>query len=199
MRFAGPVLGALQVGRARDWYRYRYAKLRSSGTIEAAELPYIDPPFRLRMSPSSRLHMGRGVSFRPGFSADLEQSGVLEIGDGTSFNVDCWIGVTTRISIGPHCLIGPMVTMTDGNHSFDQTDAPIWGQGLETREINIGADVWIGAKATIINSIGAGAVIGANSVVTKPIPAYAVAVGAPARVIRMRGERHDDVSVLDEA
>jgi len=188
VRVAGPVLGALRVGRFRDWYRFRYVKLRASGRIEAESIPALDLPFRLRMSPGSKLRLGRGVSFRPGFSADLEQSGQLEVGDGTAFNVGCWIGVTTRVTIGSHCLIGPMVTVTDGNHSFDRIGEPIWGQGLQTREIEIGSDVWIGAKATIINSVGDGAVIGANAVVTHPIPANAVAVGAPARVVRMRGE-----------
>ena len=188
MRTFAPVLGALRVGRFRDWYRFQYVKLRSTGLIEATSLPAIDPPFKLRMAPASRLRIGRAVAFRPGFSADLEQEGLLEIGDGTAFNVGCWVGVTTRVSVGANCLIGPMVTITDGNHSFDEVGQPIWVQGLETREIDLGTDVWIGAKATIINSVGDGAVIGANAVVTKPIPAGAVAVGVPARVIRMRGE-----------
>lgn len=187
MRLVAPMLGALRVGRARDWYRFRYVQLRTTGRVEAVNLPAIDPPFKLRMSPASSLLIGRGVSFRPGFSADIEQEGVLEIGDGTAFNVGCWIGVTTRVRIGANSLIGPMVTVTDGNHSFDRVGDPIWAQGLDTREIDIGSDVWIGAKATIINSVGDGAVIGANAVVTKPIPAGAVAVGVPARVVRMRG------------
>ena len=36
--------------------------------------------------------------------------------------------------------------------------------------------------------IGKGAVVGAGSVVTKDVPEYAVAVGVPARVIRLRGQ-----------
>jgi acetyltransferase-like isoleucine patch superfamily enzyme len=82
-----------------------------------------------------------------------------------------------------------MVTITDGNHSFDQVGELIRFQGLETREIHIGNDVWIGAKATIIHDLGDGAVIGANAVVTKPVPAETVAVGVPARVVRHRGAR----------
>jgi len=38
-------------------------------------------------------------------------------------------------------------------------------------------------KCTILNDVGDGAFVGANSVVTKPIPPYSLAVGAPARVI----------------
>ena len=184
------LMGWLKIGRFRDWYRFRYVKLRSRGRIVAAETPYIDPPFKLRMSRDATLIIGRNVHFRPGFSADIEQSGVLEIGDDSAFNVGCWVGVVTRITIGRSCLIGPMATMTDGNHSFDQVGELIRHQGLETREIDIGDNVWVGAKATIINNIGDGAVIGANAVVTKPVPPDAVAVGVPARVVRKRGERN---------
>ena len=48
--------------------------------------------------------------------------------------------------------------------------------------------VWIGCNVTILKgvTVGRGAVIGAGSVVTKSIPAYAIAVGNPAKVIKFR-------------
>jgi len=50
----------------------------------------------------------------------------------------------------------------------------------------IGEGSWIGTKVSIIGSvrIGKHCVIGANSVVTKDIPDFSVAVGAPAKVIK---------------
>jgi acetyltransferase-like isoleucine patch superfamily enzyme len=47
-------------------------------------------------------------------------------------------------------------------------------------------NVWIGANSVITAgvTIGKNAIIGAGSVVTKNIPAYSVAVGNPARVIK---------------
>lgn len=189
------LMGKLRIGRFRDWYRFAYVKLRCRGTIVAAGLPYIDPPFKLRMSPQATLVIGRNVHFRPGFSADIEQCGRLEIGDETAFNINCWVGVVTSVSVGRSCLIGPMTTITDGNHSFDVVGELIRHQGLETRRISVGDNVWTGAKATIINDVADGAVIGANAVVTKPIPPDAVAVGVPARVVRRRGERIRGVGV----
>jgi len=54
--------------------------------------------------------------------------------------------------------------------------------------ILIGRDVWIGRGSCILPgiTIGEGAVIGANSVVNKDVPAYAIAAGIPAKVIKMR-------------
>ena len=52
----------------------------------------------------------------------------------------------------------------------------------------IGNDVWIGQGVFIRSgvTIGDGAIIGARSLVLHDVPAYAVVVGTPARVIRMR-------------
>jgi acetyltransferase-like isoleucine patch superfamily enzyme len=56
------------------------------------------------------------------------------------------------------------------------------------RPITVGNDVWIGADALIAGgvTIGDGAVIGARSTVTRDVPPYAIVVGSPAKVVRMR-------------
>ncbi|MCB1439558.1 MAG: CatB-related O-acetyltransferase [Nitratireductor sp.] len=52
----------------------------------------------------------------------------------------------------------------------------------------VGNDVWIGRETVVMPgvTIGDGAIIAANSVIVSDIPAYAIAGGNPARVIRMR-------------
>lgn len=62
----------------------------------------------------------------------------------------------------------------------------VGGNGTQFGVARIGDDVYIGAGAKILGpiEIGAGAVIGANAVVLEDVPAYSVAVGVPARVIR---------------
>ena len=58
---------------------------------------------------------------------------------------------------------------------------------LPCKPVLIKESAWIGAGATILPGVCVGrhAVVGAGSVVTKDVPDYAVAVGNPARVIKM--------------
>jgi acetyltransferase-like isoleucine patch superfamily enzyme len=60
----------------------------------------------------------------------------------------------------------------------------------EKGDVVIGSDVWVGYGATIIGpvTIGDGAIIGAGALVISDIPAYAVAVGVPAKIVKYRFE-----------
>jgi acetyltransferase-like isoleucine patch superfamily enzyme len=65
---------------------------------------------------------------------------------------------------------------------------PIRRQGIYTREVVVGSNVWIGYGACVLRgvSVGDNSIIGTNSVVTKDVPANAVVAGVPARIVRMR-------------
>ena len=64
----------------------------------------------------------------------------------------------------------------------------------EKKIIKIGNDVFIGANVTILDGIeiGDGAVIGAGAIVSKNIPPYSIAVGAPIQIIK---KRFDDETI----
>jgi acetyltransferase-like isoleucine patch superfamily enzyme len=67
---------------------------------------------------------------------------------------------------------------------------------IENEPCIVGNDVWIaaGVKVNRNLTIGDGAIIGANSTVTRDIPPYAIAVGSPAKVIKMRFDK----GIIDE-
>lgn len=87
-------------------------------------------------------------------------------------------------------LFGKDVMISDNSHgAVDGTEPdtlPHKRKLFSKGPVSIGDNVWIGDKAVILPNvtIGTGAVIGAGSVVTKDIPAYCVACGKPASIIR---------------
>lgn len=112
------------------------------------------------------------------------------IGKNVSMMENCQISCCNRIIIGDGGLFGANVLVTDnfhGNNSIEQLNMPPIERPLDVRGgVVVGKNVWVGRNVCIMPGvcIGDGAVIGANSVVTHDIPAYSVAVGAPARVIK---------------
>jgi acetyltransferase-like isoleucine patch superfamily enzyme len=80
-------------------------------------------------------------------------------------------------------MFGQSSIVLDGNHRFRDLTKPMLDQGFDLKPIRIDDDVTTTTKCTIIANIGTRAFVGANSVVSRDIPPYTVAVGAPARVV----------------
>ena len=114
----------------------------------------------------------------------------ITIGNGCTISENCHISAINNISIGNHLLTGTNVLITDNSHGActrEDMGMPVDERLLVSKgAVVIGNNVWIGNNACIMPgvSIGDGAIIGANSVVTHDIPAYSVAGGIPAKVIK---------------
>lgn len=54
----------------------------------------------------------------------------------------------------------------------------------QAEKIRIGSGVWVGAHAVLMADVDEGSVIGAGAVVVDPVPAHALSVGVPARLVR---------------
>jgi len=82
------------------------------------------------------------------------------------------------------------VYVGDFDHRTESTAVPIRSQGLVKTPVLIGPDVWLGVKASVLRGsvIGEGSVVGANAVVRGHIPAFVIAAGAPAVVVKDRKE-----------
>lgn len=102
------------------------------------------------------------------------------------------------ITIGSFCSIARNVSMQEFNHNYKtitsyHINRNVFGHEKRTDiysngAIEIGNDVWIGTHCVILSGakIGNGAIIAANSVVVGDIPAYAIAGGNPAKVLKYR-------------
>lgn len=127
----------------------------------------------------------------------------------TDMGIYSYVGYNCTVlncSVGNFCSIADGVLIGLGNHPINWVStSPAFYYGrdsipkdLASKEFKheekrtiIGNDVWIGARATIKEgvTIGDGAIIGMGSIVTKDIPAYAIAVGNPAKPIGYRFEK----------
>ena len=129
---------------------------------------------------------------------------------GCQCSNDVMIGIGTlfydpRVQIGDHVLIGTFcnigwaqiedyVMLASGvyvmcgrnAHFYERTDIPIALQGGTNNQVRVGYGTWVGSRAIIMADVGEECVIGAGAVVTKPIPAWSIAAGVPARVVGSR-------------
>ena len=135
------------------------------------------------------------------FTKDLLQGERFDIGDFSYGEIEV-LGRSGRVIVGRYCSIAEDVVAVMADHRMDwittypfSTICKEWpetkaagGETAERGDLVIGNDVWIGHDVLLLAgiTIGHGAVIGAGAVVAKDIPPYAVAVGNPVRVIRMR-------------
>lgn len=109
----------------------------------------------------------------------------IELGNAVYLGNYCMVG---DVRIGDNTLISDHVSLISGNHSMEP-DRLIKDQPEVYRTITIGADCWVGSRAVILADLGDHAVVGAGSVVTKPVPAYGIVAGNPARLIGDRRQR----------
>ena len=90
------------------------------------------------------------------------------------------------VTIGHHVNLAQGITVTALNHKFKNPDIRIDEQGVSTKPVVIGNDIWVGANAVILPGITIGdhSVIAAGAIVTKDVPPHSLVAGVPAKVIK---------------
>jgi acetyltransferase-like isoleucine patch superfamily enzyme len=134
-----------------------------------------------------RLDVGEGTLLEPNVWITCPGDARIRIGSGTFLNIGVMVAAHELVEIGDHCMFANGCFITDASHRFDDPDTPITWQGFTSKgPTRIGDNVWCGANVVITNgvTIGERCVIGANSVVTRDIPPFSIAFGAPAKVVK---------------
>jgi len=143
------------------------------------------------------VQLGRCVRLGKDVYLGAWPEGELVVGDNTYIGRWTIILAHQSVIIGNDCLIAPGCHITDVNHGIAPGEL-IRKQPLISKPVRIGNDVWVGAGCSILPgvTIGDGVVIGARSVVTHDVPAKAIVVGAPAKILRYRTEHPDKSNSL---
>jgi acetyltransferase-like isoleucine patch superfamily enzyme len=189
-----------------DWHPGRVPE-----NVQVHETAYLETSYSFELFESRHdqaIEIGSASSIYLGVMFDLGQNARVKIGNYVLMN-GARIVCDSEITIGDYSLISWNVVLMDTYRlPLDPAKRRIALQQAATRfprrpfsevsatPIHIGANVWIGFDCCILPgvTIGEGAVVGARSVVAADVPAYSVAVGNPARVIRKleRGEKGND-------
>jgi acetyltransferase-like isoleucine patch superfamily enzyme len=138
---------------------------------------------RMDTPPYRRFSLGR-KSVIESYACINNAVGDVIIGDYTRIGLHCTI--IGPVTIGSHVHLAQGITVTALNHNFADTNKRIDEQGITTKTVCIGDDVWIGTNAVVLPgvTIGSHVVVAAGAVVTKDVPDNCVVGGVPAKLLK---------------
>jgi serine acetyltransferase len=145
--------------------------------------------------------VGPYVSITAGMAPGQEMvtDPVVSIGDRCVIGRGSHIVGHFSIDIGDDIQTGPNVYITDQNHVYSDPDVPIGRQWPTERAVRVGSGSWLGTSVVVLPGadIGRHVVVGAGSVVNGKLPDLCVAVGVPARVVKIYSDERGWVKVDD--
>ena len=174
---------------------------------------FMGPGVKLRNA--RMIHFGKGVTLETGVIIDglsrngvvlgdnvsigaysvIRSTGVLtnlgvgvQLGNDSAIDAYSFIGAAGGVQIGNQVIMGQHVSFHAENHHYDSVDVPIKEQGTSRQGIDVENNCWVGSNVTFLDGarLRNGCVIGAGSVVKGNVPEFSVAVGVPARVVKVR-------------
>lgn len=112
----------------------------------------------------------------------------LSLGNNVSIHPMCYLEAKGNIIIKDDVSIAHSVTILSVNHIFKDLKIPIKEQGITMKETVINENVWVGAKASILEgvTIGSGAIVATGAVVNKNVNTNNIVGGVPAKTISIR-------------
>jgi len=196
-------ISKLLVAICRRWYRIRrriwkilfhIETLACLETFDCGNEVHFEVPVRIdgygTLEIGNKVWLGWNTATKMGKGTILLQPcssrSLVKIGTGTMLSNNVSVISVGKISIGEYCLIGDMTQIMDCDSHELEPSKRFSGMG-PIEPVHIGNNVWIGSRVLILKgvSIGDNSVIGAGSIVTRSIPPNSLAVGIPAKVVRM--------------
>lgn len=177
----------LRLSYLRCYLRYLRHKVRLRDRLETDGPCFIGRGVVFDVGKEGVVSLGRWSWIGDGTKLRAH-AGRLEIGAKTVVGQECTFSTYESISLGRECIVADRSMFIDFDHAVMLIETPIRQQGLYSRPVRVGHNVWVGYGASFLRgtTTGNNAIVGTYSVVTKDIPENAVAVGAPARVVRLR-------------
>lgn len=169
---------------AEAWQHDVHEALREVEAVELDAGCFIAEEARVFAEPRRTVRVALGASI----AAHAFVHGPVALGAHVSINPYVTLeGGRAGIVIGEGTRIATRAALFAFDHGIDRA-LPIRTQPVRSQGIVVGADVWIGAQATITDGVRIGdhAVVGAGAVVTRDVPDWAIVGGVPARVIGQR-------------
>ena len=151
--------------------------------LSVSSLPYIRGKVKITIGDNCTFSH---FSVRSGRFLDQPE---LIIGDRSGFSYGVSISVNRRVTIGSDVAIAGRCWIADSDGHPSDPERRRRGEDLRLEDIDelvIENNVWIGHGSHILKgvTIGEGAVVAAGSTVTSDVPAGALAMGVPARIVK---------------
>lgn len=186
---------------AADWFHKRAAIMPTSrranqfaafgaGTVICHPWAALYGEHGIRVGQDTLVGPYCSLSAGMGPGQDLVSDEILVIGDRCLIGRASSLVAHLSVVIGDDVFFGPNVYVTDQNHGVDDLATPIGRQSLPELPVHIGDGSWLGTNTVVLPGVNIGrhVAVGAGSVVTSDLPDYAVAVGSPARVVRITND-----------
>jgi acetyltransferase-like isoleucine patch superfamily enzyme len=110
----------------------------------------------------------------------------LKIGNYSAIGQFAEFGAAGGIEIGNDVIMGSYISFHSENHIYSDNSKLIREQGVTSKGIKIGNNVWVGAKVTFLDGciVGNNSIVAAGAVVNGIYPDNSIIGGVPAKVLK---------------
>jgi acetyltransferase-like isoleucine patch superfamily enzyme len=110
----------------------------------------------------------------------------MKIGNNSAVGDFTHFGATGGLEIGNDVIMGSYVSFHSENHNFSESSTLIREQGVNSKGIKIGNNIWVGAKVTFLDGceVGDNCIVAAGAVVKGVFPSNSLIGGVPAKIIK---------------